>query len=275
MSRTVFDDCKPWFVKPGKVDTCLCKVCEDFRLAKKAATYNYELLCRPYNNLKILGRFLFAGCTTLRMMRRKYGCYREYEKNPEIKRMLPLLFKCVRQVEVSYRRPLCVHELCCSGMSMGDIVENVLCRSAMPTGDYIGKPCCYCECSKESICTSCIGPKGLMRRVYRNHKIENSIETGGWSQEDRMVYTTYSNKKGDETSQMSLLYEVKVHPSKFMDHFAEQLGDYCKHIAKLRRQKHAHKEQDRNFLPNAITVDIDFSQNFVYTDRMHAIQSDH
>lgn len=164
MSRTVFDDCKPWFVKPGKVDTCLCKVCEDFRLAKKAATYNYELLCRPYNNLKILGRFLFAGCTTLRMMRRKYGCYREYEKNPETKRILPLLFKCVRQVEVSYRRPLCVHELCCSGMSMGDIVENVLCRSAMPTGDYIGKPCCYCECSKESICTSCIGPKGLMRR---------------------------------------------------------------------------------------------------------------
>jgi hypothetical protein len=158
---------------------------------------------------------------------------------------------------------------------MDDIVENVLCRRAMPTGDYIGKPCCYCECSKENICTSCIGPKGLMRRVYRNHKIENSIETGGWGPEERMLYTTYSNKKGEETSQMSLLYEVKVHPSKFIDHFAEQLGEYCKHIAKLRRQKHAHKEQDRNFLPDAITVDIDFSQNFVYTDRMHAIQSDH
>jgi hypothetical protein len=43
----------------------------------------------------------------------------------------------------------------------------------------------------------------------------------------------------------------------------------------LRRQKHAHKEQDRNFLPEALTVDIDFSQNFVHTDRIHAIQSDH
>lgn len=275
MSRTVFDDCKPWFVKPGKVDTCLCKVCEDFRLAKKAATYNYELLSRPYNNLRIIGRFLFAGCTTLKMMKRKYGGYREYEKIPETKRMLPFLFKCVRQVEVSCRRPLCIHELCSSGMSMDNIVENVLCRRAMPTGDYIGKPCCYCECSKESFCASCIGPKGVMRRVYRNIKIENSVETGGWSLEDRMVYTTYSNKKGEETSQMSLLYEVKVHPSKFMDHFADQLGEYCKHIAKLRRQKHAHKEQDRNFLPEAITVDIDFSQNFVYTDRINAIQSDH
>lgn len=114
-----------------------------------------------------------------------------------------------------------------------------------------------------------------MRRVYRNSNIESFVETGGWMPDDRMSYTTYSSKKGEETSQMSLLYEVNVHPSKFLDHFSEQLGVYCKHIAKLRRQKHAHKEQDRNFLPEALTVDIDFSQNFVYTDRIHAIQSDH
>lgn len=127
MSRTVFDDCKPWFVKPGKVDTCLCKVCEDFRLAKKAATYNYELLLRPYYNVRILGRFLFAACTTLKTMRRKYGGYRQYETNQERKRMLSVLFKCVQQFEVSYRRPLCVHELCSPGMSIKDIVERVLC----------------------------------------------------------------------------------------------------------------------------------------------------
>ena len=275
MSRTVFGDCKPWFVKPGKVDTCLCKVCEDFRLAKKAATYNYELLLRPYYNVRILGRFLFAACTTLKTMRRKYGGYRQYETNQEKKRMLSVLFKSVQQFEVSYRRPLCVHELCSPGMSIKDIVERVLCRNAMPTGDYIGKPFCYSECSKENICSSCVGQKGVMRRVYRNSKIENLVEMGGWEQDERMLYTTYSNKKGEETSQMSLLYEVNVHPSKFMDHFSEQLGEYCKHIAKLGRQKHAHKEQDRNFLPEALTVDIDFSQNFVYTDRIHAIQSDH
>ena len=208
-------------------------------------------------------------------MRRKYGGYRDYEKNLETKSMLPILFKCVRQVESSYRRPLCVYELCSSGMSMSDIVENVLCRGAMPKGDYIGKPSCYCECSKETICSSCIGPNGTMRRVYQNKKVENCIETGGWSTEEDMLYTTYTNKKGEETSQMSLLYEVKVHPTKFMDHFSEQLREYCKHIAKLCRQKHAHKEQDRNFLPEALTVDIDFSQNFGYTDRINAIQSDH
>jgi hypothetical protein len=88
MSRTVFDDCKPWFVKPGKVDTCLCKVCEDFRLAKKAATYNYELLLRPYHHVRILGRFLFSALTTMRMMRRKYGGYRQYETHSVIDRIL-------------------------------------------------------------------------------------------------------------------------------------------------------------------------------------------
>ena len=158
---------------------------------------------------------------------------------------------------------------------MDDIVASVLCRSAMPSGDHIGKPACYGECKKESVCSSCFRPMGLMRRLYRKLEIESDVETGGWTPMDSMLYTTYSNKKGEESSQMSLLYEVKVHPSKFMDHFSEKPAEYCKHVAKLRRQKHAHKEQDRNFLPDALTVDRDFSQNFVYTDRIHAIQSIH
>jgi hypothetical protein len=83
----------------------------------------------------------------------------------------------------------------------------------MPSGDYIGKPFCFCECSKENICLSCIGPKSLMRRVYRNSNIESFVVTGGWMPDERMSYTTCSNKKGEETSQMSLLYEVNVHPS--------------------------------------------------------------
>jgi hypothetical protein len=52
-----------------------------------------------------------------------------------------------------------------------------------------------------------------MRRVYRNSNIESFVVTGGWMPDERMSYTTCSNKKGEETSQMSLLYEVNVHPS--------------------------------------------------------------
>ena len=158
---------------------------------------------------------------------------------------------------------------------MDDIVASGLCRSATPSGDHIGKPACYGECKKESVRSSCFRPMGLMRRVYRKLEIESDIKTGGWTPMDSMLCTTYSNKKGEESSQMSLLYEVKIHPSKFLDHFSKKLAEYCKHVAKLRRQKHAHKEQDRYFLPDSLTVDIDFSQNFVYTDRIHVIQSDH
>jgi hypothetical protein len=148
---------------------------------------------------------------------------------------------------------------------MDDIVENVLSRRAMPTGDYIGKPCCYCECSKQNICTSCIGPKGLMKRVYRNHKIENSIATGGWSPEERMLYTTVTRR-------------AKRHPKChcFIIPRSSSItlrSNWGNTVSTLLNS--ADKEQDRNFLPDAITVDINFSQNFVYTDRMHAIQSDH
>jgi hypothetical protein len=51
--------------------------------------------------------------------------------------------------------------------------------------------------------------------------------------------------------------------------------DYAKHLSRLIRQKHAQREQERNLLPLILIVDIDFSQNFIYTDRKSAIQSDH
>jgi hypothetical protein len=33
MGETVFIDCKPWYIRKGKDDTCLCTNCEGFRLA--------------------------------------------------------------------------------------------------------------------------------------------------------------------------------------------------------------------------------------------------
>jgi hypothetical protein len=81
--------------------------------------------------------------------------------------------------------------------------------------------------------------------------------------------------KHETKQQMSILYQYKVHPSDFLHYFSTSLMDYIYHIAKLRRQKHAHRDQDQNFLPSMLLLDIDFSQNFVYTDRITSIQSDH
>jgi hypothetical protein len=81
--------------------------------------------------------------------------------------------------------------------------------------------------------------------------------------------------KHETKQQMSILYQYKVHPSDFLHYFSTSLMDYIYHIAKLRRQKHAHRDQDQNFLPSMLLLDIDFSQNFVYTARITSIQSDH
>lgn len=110
--------------------------------------------------------------------------------------------------------------------------------------------------------------------MYRSEALEKDQDSG-WKPEDRMTYTSYSNKKSLECTQMSLLYEHRVHPKDFVDYFTKVLGEYTKHLIKLKRQKHAHREQERNFLPSMLLIDIDFSQNFVYTDRQSAIQSDH
>jgi hypothetical protein len=137
------------------------------------------------------------------------------------------------------------------------------------TGDYIGKPCCYCERSKQNICTSCIGPKGLMKRVYRNHKIETSIATGGWSPEERMLYTTVT-RRAKRRPRCHRFMKSKYIPRSLSITLRSNWGNTVSTLLNS-----ADKEQDRNFLPDAITVDMNFSQNFVYTDRMHAIQSDH
>ena len=105
--------------------------------------------------------------------------------------------------------------------------------------------------------------------------MENESAQDGWNNNDLISYTSYSDKKGVDTSSMSLLYQHNVHPSLFVDYFNPIAVEYAKHLSKLIRQKNAQREQERNMVPHILIVDIDFSQNFIYTDRKSAIQSDH
>jgi hypothetical protein len=50
---------------------------------------------------------------------------------------------------------------------------------------------------------------------------------------------------------------------------------FVQHIAKLKRQKHAKKEHDRNMLPHQCKVDVDFSENMDYFKRNKQNQLDH
>lgn len=46
-----FNLAKPWFIRPGPLNTCLCVHCEEFRLAKLAVARNSKLLLKPYTKL--------------------------------------------------------------------------------------------------------------------------------------------------------------------------------------------------------------------------------
>ena len=170
MSLTYFTDLKPWYVRKGTDDTCLCRNCDDFRLAKKAVSYG--------------------------------------------------------------------------------------------------------ECAKIELCKDCYDVNGEFRRMFRNKEMENESVQDGWNTNDLVSYTSYSDKKGVDTSSMSFLCQHNVHPSLFMDYFNRIAVEYAKHLSKLIRQKNAQREQERNIVPHILIVDKDFSQNFFFL-RKSAIQSDH
>jgi hypothetical protein len=266
MSLTYFTDLKPWYVRKGTDDTCLCRSCEDFRLAKKAVTYQSNVLERPYRLLNILRRSLYAFFITLQL-----------KKKVEAEGGTMLLG--TRRAVLIFMRAICLPLLSigelCHNRSGSAIVRRLVCSSALPDNDHRGSPTCYGECAKNQLCQECYNIKGEFKRLYRNPEFESSDRVNGWKSDDLVTYTSYSDKKGADTSQMSLLYQHHVHPTVFVEYFNKISVDYAKHLSKLIRQKHCQKEQERNLLPHMLIVDIDFSQNFVYTDRKSAIQSDH
>jgi hypothetical protein len=71
MGETIFIDCKPWYMRKRKDDTCLCTSCEDFRLAKQAVTNNVKFLDKPYGSRLIIGRFMSAALSTIRYIRER------------------------------------------------------------------------------------------------------------------------------------------------------------------------------------------------------------
>jgi hypothetical protein len=171
--------------------------------------------------------------------------------------------------------PLLSIEELCHNRSGSAIVRRLMCSNELPDNDHRGSPTCYGECAKNQLCQECYNVKGEFKRLYRIPEFEASDSVNGWNNDDLVTYTSYSDKKGVDTSQMSLLYQHHVHPTVFVEYFNKISVEYGKHLPKLIRQKNCQKQQERNLLPEILIVDIDFRRNFKYTDRKRTIQSDH
>lgn len=168
---------------------------------------------------------------------------------------------------------LSIGELC-RNVSGSGVIKRLLCNNALPEKDHRRNPKCYGECAKIELCKDCYDGNGEFRRMFRNKEMENESAQDGWNTNVLVKYTSYSDKKGVDTSSMSLLHQHNVHPSLFMDYFNRIAVGHAKHLSKLIRQKDAQREEKRNIVPHILIVDIDFSQNFIYTDRKSAIQEE-
>ena len=242
----------------------MTRVCAE--TAKKAVTYHIGILERPYLQLNILRRFFFPYLLSLRLKK-----LLERDGNSPLQGALRIICNFFRFICL----PLLSIGTLCQKKSGSGIVKRLICPEALPDNDNRGNPSCYGECSKNQLCPMCYNDKGELRRMYRNLEMECRDSADGWHSDDVISYTSYSDKKGADTSHMSLLYQHHVHPTAFVNYFNKIAVEYTKHLSKLIRQKNCQKQQERNILPHILIVDIDFSQNFIYTDRKSAIQSDH
>jgi hypothetical protein len=123
MSLTIFNDCKPWYIREGKNDTCLCRTCEDFRLAKKAVSYNYNVLRKPYI-LRPVARFMRFFYCAMKAVREYYGLVIGY-KDPLMLTKGKLIFGIIQQFYMVRRTKTTIIELCCRGRNMEEIIEII------------------------------------------------------------------------------------------------------------------------------------------------------
>jgi hypothetical protein len=228
MSLTYFSDLKPWYVRKGTDDTCLCRNCEDFRLAKKAVTYQSNILQRPYRLLNVLRRLLYPYLITV-LLKKKI----EAEGGAMLLGTRRAVLTFMRAISLPL---LSIGELC-HNRSGSAVVRRLLCSNALPDNDHRGNPTCYGECARNQLCRHCYNVKGDIKRLYRNPEMECADSVHGWNSDDRVTYTSYSDKKGADTSHMSLLYQHHVHPTEFVEYFNKISVEYAKHLSKLIRQK--------------------------------------
>ena len=281
---------KPFNIREGKVNTCLCVKCEDFRLACRFMKISLRVLDRPYLLHRRIRLFLMA----IRIKR----CVMRREKLPANGRLstlgregckftlmqsLALLIQERGRLGVWYRPrnpppPLySLRDIFDGKQSLDAIASSLVCEDAIPSKYSRGKVECLGACSDTDICTTCREGKVRSKYLLRDLDLENHA-TLGYKPEERVTFQSYSKKSSDDTNdpeKMCLLYQHRTDPAVFRSYFDELLLQYVYHLGVIKRQKHAEKELLRNLLPHIIRFTMDFSQNLVQTERKDAIQSEH
>ena len=274
VSYGVFQRLKPFFVKRGSQNTCMCRYCENLRQMMRALQSNRDLF-----NCLSLKRHHAA---------RVIQCW--YKTKP-LPKKLPSLCRPLVSVadDLSWAEkksdllrlvccPLSVdaHELL-DGHSINN-THNQDTRSlehrprhwsSTSANRHVDRAmsalaCVGCAKDEDKVADKKCAVCGDCARVWR----DAAIETSAWGPLGNPTKTiTYSSYKTEEDEDGNVhsdneLHDHKVHPSKFIGSFFAILNEYKSHYHTLRRQKQAHLDQERNFGLGQMLLDQDFAENF-------------
>ena len=290
-SYGMFQSLKPYYVVRGKQSTCECRYCENLRQMLKAARLNRELFECLSIPRQHAARCIQLWCARQRARR---GVTDE-RAQPTIVRLsaLPMPRKgplsvikgrvsrtrdklSLKRDQVSVtdlidadKKSDVLRLLSCplsvdawkleDGRSFSEKTETTNGQRKLRVNDAL--KCMGCGCSKGG-CGTCGGAK----RVWRDPAVE--LDDSNWGPlaqpKKRIKFHSYrvdTDDDGDFKSDNEL-HEHRLHPSKFLDEFFIALEVYKKHYNTFCRQKHAHEEQQRNFMPWHLLLDMDFAENF-------------
>lgn len=162
-------------------------------------------------------------------------------------------------------RPLLPTDLCTGlGSKKSDLLRLILCPNAVR--DHL-RPCFH-HCARGSECKQCNKGGRLVRDLYREAEV-----WGDFAKAPKAVITYRSYLNGSDTNDNEL-HTHKAHPSVFTTKFVNMLHVYGNHWLTLKKQKAAHLQLERNFMPWQALFDYDFAENFTVIVR-NEIQSEY
>jgi hypothetical protein len=287
---------KPWYIRKGKADTCMCHYCENIRLAQKATMDNYELLNRPTVTIRALYT-LQKCCIRTRNRTRSKLNFLSAKGNTlsyaqlRIQQLLNVIPVDTRTEEdINIRYPTMTLVSMCRGAYKSKILDKMLCQNAIPAYRQLcvqdkGESKCIGHCNMEDECNTCKTKAKILRfeavpdaDVSMMEKICDSVSCAMqdkfWKPDDTITYCSWGDDTGENNTAECI--EHVTAPVKFVDAFLNRLTKYAEHISTLRRSKFTALQEEHNMLLWRGLLDMDFSQNFNF-GKVHrrAIQSAH
>ena len=145
----------------------------------------------------------------------------------------------------------------CDGAETAEEARRAAVRSRQDRVLRAGR-CMGCACEE---CPTCADVNARLNR-------DRDWETALWGPQDEpkktvkwLSYRTEEDEDGNSKASNEL-QQHEDHPSKFLDELIVSLEKYKSHYYTLKRQKRAHREQERNFQIDQMLFDMDFAENF-------------